>query len=506
MKNNSAISEIVMIQPNTSLTGTFIRMLPIGLLYASSKVVAMGLTVHILDLRINSISWQKDLDALITDNTVIVGVSVMSGFSILESLKISRFIRQRYPSIKIVWGGPHPTSNPDRVLEEDSIDYLVRSYGAEPFYQLVRHIINDKECLPLGEIKNLSWRNGQGEVIHNDINLAFEFIRFQDIPYHLIKDFSLYRNITGNEIIFPIYSVMGCPYQCAFCSSPAQYGRFEKKWQPYVVDDVIAHIKMVKERYNASFIYFIDDDSFVDLGHVERIIDIINREGIGIKLGFRGARVNEILLMNDVFLRKLVEAGTNTLHIGAESGSNRILQLMKKNISVEQTLEVNRKLARYPEIKVYYNFIVGFPTETIEETLQTRDLILRLIRENSSCCIIPLNKPRPLPGTELYDLAYRYGYKGPRTLDEWGNYDVESSDYNPVWLSKKHNRLIRMMFLCMYFIDNKIFKLPVKNSSRTLALKAIAFLYKPLADLRFKLGFYQLLLEDNIYSLFKRIL
>lgn len=500
----SGMFEIVMIQPRTSLTGSFIQMMPIGLLYASSKLVKFGFPVSLFDARVNPYLWEKDIDALVNDKTKIVGLTVMSGVSVKESIKISRYIKTKWPDIKVVWGGPHPTFSPNDVLRENSVDYVISGYGSESFFQLVCNIAGIQNALDLKKIKGLSWRD-RGKVIINSQSFDFEFLHYKDIPYHLIKNFSDYKYVDTNERVFPMYSVMGCPYKCTFCSSPAQYANLKKKWIPYSVSDVVEHIKMVTEKYEATFIYFIDDDSFVNLKHVENIIDEINRLKIKVKLGFRGARINEVAKMSNDFLEKLADAGTNNMHIGIESGSDRILSLIKKNTTTKQILEVNRKLAQHKSIKVFYNFIVGFPTETMEETKMTRDLILRLIEENPSCFVIPLNKPRPLPGTELYDLAVNYGYKPPKILEEWGEYDVESSDYNPAWLSDAHNSFIRMMFLCMYFIDNKIIRLSEGNSFRYKMLKTIALLYKPIAMFRFKRGFYQFLLEDKAYSFLKSI-
>lgn len=499
------LPEIVMVQPKTSLTGSFIRMLPIGLLYASSKVVKEGFPVHILDARIASYFWKNDLARLINERTIIVGITVMSGISIKESINISRYVKSKWPNIIIVWGGPHPTFSPEDILQEKSVDFVIRGYGSDPFYQLVLFLTGTEKTLPLNKIKGLSWRDNKGIFHNNEVSNSFEFIYYKDIPYDLIKNLNDYKHIDG-ERVFPMYSVMGCPYKCTFCSSPAQYAKFGKRWNPYPIQEIIDHIKMVKEKYGATFIYFIDDDSFVDLKHVENIIDEINHTGLKIKLGFRGARVNEVAKMSDEFIEKLVDAGTDTMHIGIESGSDRILKLTKKNTTVEQIIVMNQKLSLHPEIKIFYNFIAGFPTETLEETKMTRDLILRLIADNPSCCIIPLNKPRPLPGTELYDLAVHYGYKGPETLQEWEKYDVESSDYHPVWLSYDHDKFIRMMFLCMYFIDDKLFLLSDDSSIKYNLLKILALLYKPVALFRFKRGFYWFLIEDKFYSFFTRFL
>ena len=506
--NINMLPEVVVVQPKTSLTGSFIRMLPIGLLYASSKVVKEGFPVHVFDARMSSRSWENAFSRLINERTIVVGITVMSGISITESINISRYVKNKWPHISIVWGGPHPTFSPDDIFQESSVDFVIRGYGSEPFYRLVLYLAGSEKRLPLDQINGLSWRDQTDKDIFNNnkVSNSFEFLYYKDIPYHLITKFADYMHIDG-ERVFPMYSVMGCTYKCTFCSSPAQYAKIKKRWNPYPICEIVDHIKMAMEKFGATFIYFIDDDSFVDLKHVENIIDEINRSGLQIKLGFRGARVNEVARMSDEFLEKLANAGTDTMHIGVESGSDRILKLIRKNTTIDQIIEMNMKLSRHKTIKVFYNFIVGFPTETLEETKMTRDLILRLVKDNPSCCIIPLNKPRPLPGTELYNLAVSYGYKGPETLQEWGKYDVESSDYNPVWLSGEHDRFIRMMFLCMYFIDDKIFKLVGKgNGYRFRLLMLLAWLYKPVALFRFKKGFSKILIEDKFYNILNKII
>lgn len=500
------IPEVILVQPRTSVTGAFIRMLPLGVLYAASGVVRDGYTVHILDTRISPASAEADLERLITRQTRVVGFSVMSGVSVTECIRLSQMIKARHPEITVVWGGPHPTFSPQDVLQETSIDYIIRGYGAEPFRNLIRTLSSAPDSIPFNQIHGLSWRDERAQPHHNEIDPTFEFIDYRDIPYHLIPDFSAYRHIDEKETVFPMYSVMGCPYQCAFCSSPAAYSKFERKWVPLPAEQVVSHIAMVKERYGATMIYFIDDDSFVDLCHVEEIIDGIRQRGIHVKLGFRGARINEILAMSDSFLHKLAEAGTTSMHIGVESGCNRLLALMRKNITVRQILEANRRLALHPEITAYYNFIVGFPTETLAETMLTRDLILQLIEENPRSIVIPLNKPRPLPGTELYDLALLHGYLPPASLKEWEAYELEASEYNPVWMTQEHNQFVRMMFLCMYFIDGKIFKMTAAGSVKYAFVKLLAWLYKPVALFRFRHGIYRFLIEDWLYNCAKRFL
>jgi anaerobic magnesium-protoporphyrin IX monomethyl ester cyclase len=294
---------------------------------------------------------------------------------------------------------------------------------------------------------------------------------------------------------------MGCPYKCTFCSSPAQYKDIKKKYQPYATTDVVDHIEYVIKRFKATYIYFIDDDSFPNLKRVEDIIDEINRRKIVIRLGFRGARISEIKRMSDEYLNKLAAVGTNIMHIGAESGSQKILDLIKKDCTVEDIITVNKKLAKHPQIKTAYNWIVGLPGETIEDLKKTRDLIQRLIKDNPTVIIFIPNKFRPLPGTELYKMALEYGYAKPTKLEDWA--DVESEGhYRAPWYTDEQFRMIQMMQVASYFIDNKIEKVDVGNTLRFNVARVLAKVYSPIARFRFRYGITSLLFEYKIFNWF----
>jgi radical SAM superfamily enzyme YgiQ (UPF0313 family) len=296
-----------------------------------------------------------------------------------------------------------------------------------------------------------------------------------------------------------MYSVMGCPYRCAFCSSPAQYRDIAKKNLFIPPEQVAAHIEYVQTRYGATYIYFIDDDSFVRLDHVERIIDEIQRRGLKVRLGFRGARVNEIKKMSDSYLDKLAAAGTNILHIGAESGSQRILDMVRKDCTVADIIECNVKLARHPGITAAYNWIVGLPGETVEDLHQTRHLILRLLEDNPKAIMFIPNKYRPLPGTELYSEAVRHGYKPPVRLEDWTEVEAESHFAAP-WYTREQTAMIHMMQLTSYFVDRKLWKVETGKSPMFRLLRLAAAVYGPVARYRFRSGWSGFPLE---YMLFR---
>lgn len=493
-------NRIVMLYPAQGFSGTYVRHAPLSLLYASSEVIKAGYDVRVLDTRLHPADWRERLAAMLDPEVGIVGISVMSGRPISFARELGAFVKERRPDIKVVWGGPHATFYPETILEgEPNADFVVSGYGSQPFLELCNAVRDGRA--PEG-VPGVSWRDG-ATIRSTPSAASFEFLDYRDIPYHLIEDYGPYGQLDQDKRIFSLYSAVGCPYQCSFCSSPAQYAKIPgKKWISLKPADVVDHIQFVIEQYGANYIYFIDDDSFPNLANVEAIIDGIAARGLKVGLGFRGARINEIRKMTDEFLDKLAAAGTDILHIGAESGSDRILKLMRKNCTAEQIIEVNQKLARHPQITAAYNFVMGLPSETIEDVRKTRDLMLRLVDDNPNCLVFPPNKFRPLPGTELYDIARKeWGYEMPSTLESWANIEVEG-DISSQWYGPEMRRFCNMMLICSYFIDNKIERM-TRGTTPFLRFARLANrLYRPFARMRMRNGWDRCLIEYTAYNSF----
>lgn len=494
-------NKILLVYPKLGMAGSLVQHMPLSLLYAAIDSIKAGFEIDIVDVRLNPKNWEKDIASKISPDTTILGLSVMTGTPVMNALKISRWVKTEYPNIKVVWGGPHATFNGREILEEPSIDYVIAGYGSIPLSQLSKYLRGDEEIPHSSAISGLIYRdNGKIHVVPPENK--FEIVDYRDIPYHLIEsNLNLYGQLDSGERIFSIYSVMGCPYKCTFCSSPAQYKNIKKKYEHLSTQEVANHIEYVHKKYGATYIYFIDDDSFVKLSHVEEIIDEINRRGLKVRLGFRGARINEIKKMSDEYLTKLAEAGTNIMHIGAESGSQRMLDLIKKNCTVEDIIEVNQKMARHPEIKTAYNWIVGLPGESLDDLRKTQELIMKLIKDNPSIVIFIPNKYRPLPETELYDLALKYGYSKPTRLEDWIEIEVEG-DYRPPWYTEELADMINMMQVTSFFIDDKIFKVKTGDTIKFKILRLLAMLYTPIAKFRFRYGISSMLIEYKIFHWF----
>lgn len=501
---NEINKRILLIYPKMGMAGTLVYYMPLSLLYAAIDSIKAGFETDIVDVRLHPKDWKEVVASKITKDTVLAGISVMTGAPIRNALEITKWIKENYPHIKIVWGGPHATFNGVEILDEPNIDFVISGYGSLPLSLLARHISNDRGVSDLSGINGLIFRDNN-RVVEVPCENRFEIVDYKDIPYKLIKkDISFYGQLDNNERIFPLYSVMGCPYVCAFCSSPAQYKNIKNKYEPISVSKVIDHIEYVHQEYKVTYIYFIDDDSFVDLAHVEEIVDEIKKRRIAVRLGFRGARINEIQKMSDSYLNKLEKAGTNIFHIGAESGSQKILDLIKKGCTVEDIIEVNKKMAKHPSIIAAYNWIVGFPGETVSDLDMTRKLIMKLIKDNPRALIFIPNKYRPLPGTELYDRAAKFGYAKPQRIEGWIEMEAEGN-YKPPWYTKDLTSMINMMQVTSFFIDKKIEKVEIGNTVKFRLLRLLSWFYSPIAKLRFSFGITGMLVEYKLFYWFTLI-
>lgn len=127
------------------------------------------------------------------------------------------------------------------------------------------------------------------------------------------------------------------------------------------------------------------------------------------------ARANDLLRVD---LKKLEQCGLHAVCPGLESGSDRILKFVKKDETVEQYREANRRLAK-TGIRVIFGMMMGFPTETDQELYETLDLTMELLKENPNAFLHSLSLFTPLPGTELTEQSRQWGYELPTDLEGW---------------------------------------------------------------------------------------
>jgi len=470
--------KILLIYPKTGKYDAFVKDLPLSVLCAGRSALAAGYDVEILDQRVTP-DWKKRLIAIVqNERPLLVGVSVMTGKPIHYALELSRLVKAN-SDVPVVWGGIHPTILPDSTLIDRGIDFLIRGQGELPLLELARALESNSVAYEM--VGGLSYKRN-GRIVHNPMGKTPAFEDLPDIPYHLVN-VNNYLRFDAQERVFSLITSLGCPHQCAFCYSPLYSGRL---WKPEKVENTIARMQAIIDKYKPDHFSVIDNDFFVDLKRARALFEAMEKKKWPIKIGFRGARIDELYRMDESLLGLMERVGVRYLHIGAESGSQRILELMLKKVKTEQIFEVNRKLSKFPRLLPTYNFFSGVPTETLADIQATIEMIFKLLEDNPHCQISGFNQFTPYPGTELFNLSLKYGLRPPESLKEWIEFDESDCAKNNPWIDQERKRLLDTLYFTGLFIDNKFGEHFTGGSLRNRIIRQAARLYRPIAKFRFK--------------------
>jgi radical SAM superfamily enzyme YgiQ (UPF0313 family) len=182
----------------------------------------------------------------------------------------------------------------------------------------------------------------------------------------------------------------GCPYKCNWCAKPIYGNRYNSR----STENVVQELKMLKQHYNFDHVWFCDDIFGLKPGWVKRFADLLEKENLHFQFKIQ-SRVD--LLLEDKQIADLARAGCNNVWVGAESGSQKILDAMDKGTKVEQIYEATRLLKKH-HIKPAFFIQFGYPGETMDDINKTMNMIIDLLPED-----IGVSVSYPLPGTSFYE-------------------------------------------------------------------------------------------------------
>lgn len=427
-------------------------------------------------------------------NAAFVGFGVMS-CSIISSLKISKMIKEKTKA-KTVWGGIHPTFLPKQTCEDPLVDYVVHGEGEDAILELLEG--ND----PAG-IKNLAYKK-DGAVIVNPRRDFLDINKVPSLNFELV-DVERYINRTLVQIkqkvrMLPVISSRGCPHRCSFCIHVIADDR------PYRMQDVeitLKEIRRLKEKYHVQAIKFAEDNFFVNRKRVKAICE--GMKEMGLKwVGecradyFRDGHVDEELL------KLMKQSGCAGFTVGAESGSQRMLNLLKKDIVPEMVVKAAQQCYKYNFVPSI-SFIVGMPGETRKDVHKTVDLIMKAVKE---CPIMigGIGPYRPQPGDYLYEYCFQVAnMKTPRTLRDWTKQEyldlVMNASYIP-WNEHAQHISNVTYYAGLYFFTNRRLGMYMKRDF----IKALGFsFFVLLARLRCKTKFFYFPWDRNLFNLATRL-
>jgi len=444
--------------------------LPLSLLCPAAPLDRKGYTVTIID-QFADPEWERKFEAALDARPLCVGVTCMTGPQILYAIEVSRRVKAKNPATPVIWGGVHASLMPAQTLANPYIDAVVVGEGEATFAELVDAL---RDGSPLSGIAGLQYKEG-GAVRTTPPRDFVELDAEPPMPYHLI-DVDRYRRRLFGVDHLTFNSSRGCIFRCTFCWDPVMH---QRTWRAMRPETVIDHLQRIIRDYGIRGFLFSDDHFFIDMKRARGIIEAIVAADLDITISKLQIRADTVCKMDREFLDLMVRAGVKRFTLGIESGSQRVLDLIKKDMTVEQAIEANRKLAPYPIVPLYL-FMMGMPTETPDDLRLSLQLADQLIAENPKAAKT-FNIYTPYPGTELFQVSVQHGLTVPDRLEDWARFNFRSVQKGAAWITPETRRLIENLDFPLMFLGTN-FTNPYRKTNRVVV--SLAKLYAPVARYR----------------------
>ena len=368
---------------------------PVGLAYLAASV----LKYTDADVDIIDTTFEDDPVMFLNDHFKknrydLLGFSVMTS-SLKDAKNVIKIVKKYSPDTKIIFGGPHPTLMPNETMTENpDIDAIAIAEGEQTFVDVINNDFNFEG------VKGLWYRNDKGEVIANPNREPIEDLDTIPLPARHLLNMERYINnwyqmdvVDYNLRGTGILASRGCPYNCTFCQ-PILKSMFGRGMRKRSAKNIVQELKILKETYNINSFQFLDDTFTIYPEWVTEFCD----EMINNNMNMKWTCNSRAHLVEKELFKKMKEAGLSRVCIGIESGNQRILnEVYRKGITLDHVKNATRILKEL-KIKTLGFFMVGAPSETVDEIKQTIRFAKNLDIEEATFSVTT-----PLPHTTLYE-------------------------------------------------------------------------------------------------------
>lgn len=397
--------------------------MPLALLAVGSRLDPAEYDVRIIDGRLEADPFEA-VRAQIGD-ALCLGVTVLTGAPILDALLITRAAKALRPDLPVVWGGWHPSLFPRETLGEAGIDALVVGQGEDTFAEILERLKEGKDLEGVAGCHTPGALPGAPRHLR-DLN---------EFPAHNYDLIDVERYFTlKNRRQLDYISSQGCRFRCTFCADPYVYKRGWSGLHPERIGEEVAGLW---RRYDLEDVNFQDETFFTSPKRVTSIAEEFLRHGTTFTWSAT-MRADQGFRLDEAALHLCKRSGLRRVMIGIESGSPEMLELIQKDIKVDQVFASAEKCLRQG-IGATFNLILGFPGETAEMMAASLS-IAKKIRSMSPTFEIAIFYYKPYPGNPIADALGREGFRFPRTLREWAEFDYVG-DSGP-WITPERRRLV----------------------------------------------------------------
>ena len=386
---------------------SYIHWFPLGIAYIASVLRNIGCDVTIYQQDLHH--WPDEmLTAYLDSNTFdIVGVGVIGGYyQYRKLLGIAAAINRSRNRPFFMIGGHGPSPEPEYFLRRTQADVVIIGEGEETVVELVR-ALSAKQ--PLKDIRGLAYRDGN-EVKINPPRDQIGDIDAMALPAYDLFSMEYYRlmrwpHCINSDFVMPILSARGCPFECIFCY------RMDKGQRIRSSEGIVEEMRLLNRDFGINYFAFSDELLISSVARATEISEAIINSGMKVKWGCCG-RLNfvrrELMLL-------MKRAGCVFIEYGIEALDDKVLRLMKKNLTVAQ-ITSGIKTTLESGISPGFNIIFGNPGDNLESLGKAVDFLLEY---DDSAQLRTIRPVTPYPGSPLYDMAIEQGMlKGPEDFYE----------------------------------------------------------------------------------------
>jgi len=335
------------------------RLPPLGLMYIAAALEQAGHEVQMLDNYLMQQSTEEVQQLVLNLQPTIVGITCGSA-TYKKCVETAKAIKQVVPYCKIIVGGWHASYMPESLLEISEIDYAVMGEGERAITDLATFLVKG-DYFGASTVAGVVCRVSSG-VIKNES----KFINMDELPFparHLLPLEKYDRNIDFLKAKpADIMSISrGCTFNCGFCETKKLWGNINRQFSPH---RVIAEVNDLVVKYGTKGIYFINDNFTMRKSQTAEFCDLLVKSNLDLEW-VCDTRVD---LVDQNILEKMASAGCKTIWFGIESGSQKVLNHINRNITLEQ-IEEAFKMCRKAGIQIACSFMLGMPSETKEDLI-----------------------------------------------------------------------------------------------------------------------------------------
>jgi radical SAM superfamily enzyme YgiQ (UPF0313 family) len=400
---------VLLYNPKSTSPGK--QRLPLSLL-SIAAVIEPDYTAEILDGNLIANPVPILIERAIATGAKLLAVTVMPGPQLSQAVPLCKAIKAALPDLLILWGGYFPTQHADVCLHSGYIDFCIEGQGEAPFRKLVDTLHRGGS---LDDVPSLWYRDANGTIRQTPRALPVPLETLPRMPYHRVNmDRYAARNYLGTRV-YNHNSSFGCPFACNFCAVVALSKR---RWIPESARRTADTVRFLHDQHGANGVEFHDMDFFVSEDRVAEFSDRI----APLKMRWWGlGRIDTLMGYSDATWKKMQASGIKMIFMGAESGSDEVLERMNKGgkSGTAQTLAAVERMKHYgivPEL----SFVLGNPPDPMTDIEASIAFIRKLKAINPATeLVLYIYTPVPQENTELFEAAKRLGFKFPESLEEW---------------------------------------------------------------------------------------